>query len=32
MKIVYCPECGAELVPDGHCNVCPECGWSACSI
>lgn len=27
-----CPECGKRtLKPDGHCNVCTECGYSSCS-
>lgn len=25
-----CPECGNELVFDGGCNVCKNCGWSKC--
>ena len=27
-----CPECGAELIPEGRCLHCDECGWSACSV
>lgn len=25
-----CPECGEELVVEGGCNVCKNCGWSKC--
>ena len=25
-----CPNCNAELRFEGGCNICPECGWSAC--
>lgn len=25
-----CPECGNELVFEGGCNVCKNCGWSKC--
>ena len=25
-----CPQCGAELVFEGGCNVCKSCGWSKC--
>lgn len=25
-----CPQCGAELVFEGGCNVCKACGWSKC--
>lgn len=24
------PECGAEMVPEGGCMTCKECGYSAC--
>lgn len=27
-----CPKCGAELVNEGGCSMCPECGWSACDL
>lgn len=27
-----CPECGAELVYNGRCTTCMECGWSACEV
>lgn len=26
-----CPECGAPIIFEGGCNVCKNCGWSACS-
>jgi ribonucleoside-diphosphate reductase alpha chain len=25
-----CPECGAELVFEGGCNICKNCGWTKC--
>lgn len=25
-----CPECGSDLVFEGGCNVCKNCGWSKC--
>ena len=25
-----CPECNSELVHDGGCKRCPECGWTKC--
>ena len=25
-----CPECGNELIFEGGCNVCKNCGWSKC--
>lgn len=25
-----CPDCGAEIIFEGGCNVCKECGWSKC--
>ena len=27
---VACPECGNELVFEGGCNICKNCGWSKC--
>gem|GEM_PF-3530922 len=28
-----CPECGGQnLVPEGRCLVCLDCGWSACQV
>ncbi|MBD3354288.1 MAG: hypothetical protein GF364_22590 [Candidatus Lokiarchaeota archaeon] len=28
--MIICPECGGFCVPDGRCNFCPACGFSAC--
>lgn len=25
-----CPECGADLLFEGGCNICKSCGWSKC--
>lgn len=25
-----CPQCGGQLVFEGGCNTCKECGWSRC--
>jgi len=25
-----CPDCGAELLFEGGCNICKSCGWSKC--
>ena len=25
-----CPECGANLIFQDGCVLCPECGWSKC--
>lgn len=27
---IKCPECGAELLFEGGCNICKSCGWSKC--
>ncbi len=27
---VYCPECGAPVVHESGCVVCPSCGWGMC--
>ena len=29
-KTVKCPECEGELVFEGGCNTCKNCGWSKC--
>lgn len=29
-NIAKCPECGADIVFEGGCNVCKLCGWSKC--
>ena len=26
-----CPDCGANLRPDGRCRFCATCGWCSCS-
>lgn len=26
----HCPECGEELMFEGGCNICKNCGWSRC--
>lgn len=26
-----CPQCGGNLVFEGGCNTCKDCGWSRCS-
>jgi len=26
-----CPECGAEVIHEGGCDICKNCGWSRCS-
>lgn len=25
-----CPKCGAEIVHEGGCNICKNCGWTKC--
>lgn len=25
-----CPECGEELIFEGGCNICKNCGWTKC--
>lgn len=25
-----CPQCGGNLVFEGGCNTCKDCGWSKC--
>ncbi|MBE3579031.1 hypothetical protein VTU32_08240 [Thermoanaerobacter sp. CM-CNRG TB177] len=27
---LYCPDCGAKLIPAEGCLYCPFCGWSKC--
>lgn len=29
---MVCPECNEELIPEGRCRYCPECGWSMCDL
>ena len=30
VKTVKCPQCGGNLVFEGGCNTCKDCGWSKC--
>lgn len=30
IKIPKCPQCGGNLVFEGGCNTCKDCGWSKC--
>lgn len=27
---IKCPQCGGNLVLEGGCNTCKDCGWSKC--
>ncbi|MDM7274376.1 hypothetical protein [Sulfurihydrogenibium azorense] len=27
-----CPQCGTPLIVKEGCKICPNCGWSACSL
>lgn len=29
-NIARCPQCGGNLIFEGGCNTCKECGWSKC--
>gem|GEM_PF-2891973 len=29
-QLIYCPECGTQLRPEGGCQTCPCCGWNSC--
>lgn len=29
-KINKCPQCGEELIQEGGCIICKNCGWSKC--
>ena len=31
MQREFCPECGAQVIHQGGCELCPACGWSACN-
>ena len=33
-QLIYCPECGNQLRPDGGCMMCvnPSCGWNSCDF
>lgn len=28
--LIKCPQCGSDLIFEGGCNTCKECGWSKC--
>lgn len=28
--MIYCPECGAHVIHESGCAVCPSCGWGLC--
>ncbi len=28
----YCPDCGAQLIPESGCFFCRNCGYSMCKI
>ena len=30
LRYPYCPECGARVVHESGCVVCPSCGWGMC--
>ena len=30
-NVARCPECGGELVFEGGCNSCKQCGYSKCN-
>ena len=29
-NLIRCPQCGGNLVFEGGCNTCKDCGWSKC--
>lgn len=29
-KYIKCPQCGGNIVFEGGCNTCKDCGWSKC--
>jgi ribonucleoside-diphosphate reductase alpha chain len=29
-RMRFCPECGAAIVHEGGCVICPDCGYSLC--
>lgn len=29
-SVHLCPSCGEELINEGGCNICKNCGWSKC--
>lgn len=30
INLIKCPQCGGNLVFEGGCNTCKDCGWSKC--
>jgi ribonucleoside-diphosphate reductase alpha chain len=30
-KMRFCPECGADIIHEGGCVICPQCGFSKCN-
>ena len=30
MNTARCPECGDQLIFEGGCNICKNCGWTKC--
>jgi hypothetical protein len=26
-----CPDCQSQIINQSACQICPSCGWSACS-
>jgi predicted RNA-binding Zn-ribbon protein involved in translation (DUF1610 family) len=32
VKIEVCPICGEELIRNGRCKTCYDCGWSSCDL
>lgn len=30
MENEFCPDCGAQVVHQESCEMCPCCGWSLC--
>ena len=30
-KMRFCPECGADILHEGGCVICPQCGFSKCN-
>jgi tRNA(Ile2) C34 agmatinyltransferase TiaS len=31
-EIEVCPICGEELIRNGRCKTCYDCGWSSCDL
>lgn len=30
VNVPKCPKCGAEIIHEGGCNICKNCGWTKC--